>query len=220
MRYPKNQLKENLHTPGGEFIDTSNNRVYSGYYWELNGRYFVGKTASNNAIELKKATPEEIQRAQLNKTEGINNVSKRTILSSNANVTGIPANTSTSSIRYFSKQINVTPIIIKEINKDTFDSIKGNPLYQTISLGSDSIYLNSPALDAAERNFPGIKTFLGLDSAFTGEGESLDLATAIKIATFNAKQKGGSGSYTKIDEKISRLPNNNYKAVITLRKDS
>ena len=37
MRYPKNQLKENQYTPGGEFIDTSNNRIYSGYYWEING---------------------------------------------------------------------------------------------------------------------------------------------------------------------------------------
>lgn len=220
MRYPKNQLKENLHTPGGEFIDTSNNRVYSGYYWEINGRYFIGKTASNNAIELKKASPEEIQKAQLNKTEGINYASKGTVLSSNTKVSSIPVNTSTSNIRYFSKQINITPTIIKEISKDTFDSIKNNAIYQTISLEADSIYLNSPALDVAERNFPGIKAFLDLDVVFTGEGESLDLSTAIKIATFNAKQKGGSGSYTKIDEKISRLPNGNYKAVITLRKDS
>ena len=161
MRYPKNQLKENLHTPGGEFIDTSNNRVYSGYYWEINGRYFIGKTASNNAIELKKASPEEIQKAQLNKTEGINNISKGTILSSNTNVTSIPANTSTSNIRYFSKQINVAPVVIKEINKDTFDNIKGNGLYQTLSLSSDSIYPNSPALNVAEKNFFGIKSFLG-----------------------------------------------------------
>lgn len=161
MRYPKNQLKENLHTPGGEFIDTSNDRVYSGYYWEINGRYFIGKTASNNAIELKKATPEEIQRAQLNKTEGINNVSKGTILSSNTNITSIPANTSTSNIRYFSKQVNLTPAVIKEINKDTFDNIKSNGLYQTISLSSDSIYPNSPTLNVAEKNFFGIKSFLG-----------------------------------------------------------
>jgi hypothetical protein len=161
MRYPKNQLKENQYTPGGEFIDTSNNRIYSGYYWEINGSYFIGKTASNNAIKLKKASPEEIQRAQLNKTEGINNISKGTILSSNSIVISIPPNTSTSNIRYFLKQINITPVVIKEINKSTFDNIKNNGLYQTLSLNTNSIYPNSPALNVAEKNFFGIKAFLG-----------------------------------------------------------
>jgi hypothetical protein len=161
MRYPKNQLKENLYTPGGEFIDTSNNRVYSGYYWEINGRYFIGKTASNNAVELKKTSPEEIQKTQLNRTEGINYVSKGTVISSNTKVSGIPLNTSTSNIRYFSKQINLVPTIIKEISKDTFDMIKNNAIYQTISLEADLIYLNSPTLDVAEKNFSGIKAFLG-----------------------------------------------------------
>ena len=161
MRYPKNQLKENLHTPGGEFIDTSNNRIYSVYYWEINGRYFIGKTASDKAIELKKTSPEEIQNAQLNKTEGINNVSKETILSANTKISSIPINTSTSNTRYFSKQINIVPTVIKEINKDTFDIIKSNAIYQTLSLESNLIYLNSPTLEVAEKNFSGIKAFLG-----------------------------------------------------------
>ena len=129
MRLPKSQLKENQYTSGNEFIDTSNNRVYSGYYFEANGRFFIGKTFNLTAIELKRITPTEITNLNV-----INNLPPTlpisistkiatSVMSNNTSVTGI-SNNGVSNFRYFSKQTNTSPIIIKEVSQDTFNNIK------------------------------------------------------------------------------------------------
>ena len=52
MRYPKSQLKESQYTSGGDFIIISSSKSYSGYYWEVNGRLFMGKNPSQYSEEL------------------------------------------------------------------------------------------------------------------------------------------------------------------------
>jgi hypothetical protein len=56
---PKNKIKSNLYTQGGEFIYVSNNEGYAGDYHELyNGKFFTGKTPNSaNIKELKRSTP-------------------------------------------------------------------------------------------------------------------------------------------------------------------
>ncbi len=168
MRLPKSQLKENQYTSGNEFIDTSNNRVYSGYYFEANGRFFIGKTFNLTAIELKRITPTEITKLNvMNNLPTALPMSVATKIttsatSNNISVVGISSSSSgTSNFRYFSKQTNISPMIIKEVSQDTFNNIKSNPLYQTLAISSNRIYENSPILNEAEKTFSGIKAFLG-----------------------------------------------------------
>jgi hypothetical protein len=50
--------------------------------------------------------------------------------------------------------------LIKEVNKTNFDQIRNNPIYQTLVLPGNSVYLSSPELNKAEITFPGITSFL------------------------------------------------------------
>jgi len=58
---PKNKIKSNLHTLGGEFAYISNNVEYIGDYHELStGKFFTGKTPNSlNIKELIKKTDGE-----------------------------------------------------------------------------------------------------------------------------------------------------------------
>ena len=45
MYYPKSQIKTNLYTNGGEFVNAITNQLYQGYYYETsNGQSYTGKT--------------------------------------------------------------------------------------------------------------------------------------------------------------------------------
>jgi hypothetical protein len=166
MKIPKNQIKENLYTSGNEFI-TMNNKSYSGYYFIANGRYFIGKIFNLTADEIKPISHEESIKINTinNLPNNLSDIIKSKIVSSSntpANISSIPPNSSSGNFRYFYKQVNQFPILIKEINQDTFNVIRNNPLYETLIISSNSIYLNSPILEEAEKTFIGIKSFLNL----------------------------------------------------------
>ena len=47
MYYPKSQVKTNLYTNGGEYVEFNTNAPYKGYYYQTsNGEYFSGRTPS------------------------------------------------------------------------------------------------------------------------------------------------------------------------------
>jgi len=47
MYYPKSQVKTNLYTNGGEYVEFNTNSPYKGYYYQTsNGEYFSGRTPS------------------------------------------------------------------------------------------------------------------------------------------------------------------------------
>ena len=166
MRFPKNQLKENQYTSGGEFINPTTNSVYSGFYWEDNGRYFIGKILDFNATEIKKITSGAIKRLNVfnslpSSVHGVLSNNAITFLANSTSTpAGIPPNSNKGAIRYFVKQTNSTPILIREVNQDTFKQIRSNPIYQTIAIKRENIYVGSNELDTAEAIFPGIKGFL------------------------------------------------------------
>ena len=52
MYIPKNRIKTNLQTNGGEYIIKSTKKDYIGFYHELyNGTFFTGKTPNEQGIE-------------------------------------------------------------------------------------------------------------------------------------------------------------------------
>jgi hypothetical protein len=56
MYFPKNKIKTNLFTRGGEFIQLPTLRNYTGYYWSSHtGEFFTGKNPNDGPqIKLKK----------------------------------------------------------------------------------------------------------------------------------------------------------------------
>lgn len=62
---------------------------------------------------------------------------------------------STTTVRYFYKKVtSVNPIIIREIDQETYNILKGNPLYVTTFIGPDK------SLETAEKELPGLTLFL------------------------------------------------------------
>lgn len=110
---PKNKIKSNLYTQGGEFAYISTNEKYIGYYHELyNGKFFTGRTPNDLNIE-------ELQQLQINQptnSDPLNN----NIYSS---LSPTPQDYKNGEfVRYFICRLN-QPLFI-EINKDTFDKYK------------------------------------------------------------------------------------------------
>jgi hypothetical protein len=63
-----------------------------------------------------------------------------------------------SNIRYFTAKFNAKSLI-KEINEETFNQIKDNPLYISLPLSYDGGF-NDNELNEAENKIPGIKLFI------------------------------------------------------------
>jgi len=159
MRAPKNIAKVN-YTSGEKYLD-SNYNPYTGYYCEVKGKAYPGKVYTGRSKQLILAS----SLVKNNKVNGyyfnINDV--------------IPeedeeGNISTDEkfvLRYFIKYIHTIPVYIKEINIDTYNSVKNNPLYQTVVLNCDVTgafrkggTFNIDEVEQADKKMSGIKLYL------------------------------------------------------------
>ena len=53
MYYPKSQIKTNLYTNPGEFVNATTLEPYSGYYFTIStGKFFTGKTPQDGTTQL------------------------------------------------------------------------------------------------------------------------------------------------------------------------
>ena len=154
VRIPQNQIVSK-YTSGNEYMLVKTQNEYKGYDYELNGKIFAGKTFDPNNPEIIK-----IKSDKYNKLLG-----KASTYIYGA-ISGVKINSQKitphffnydSNIRYFSYQTNAN--LIKEINKDTFDSIKVNPLYTIVSLSYNGGF-NDNEINEAEKKIPGIRTFI------------------------------------------------------------
>ena len=157
MRVPKNKIKTGKYTSGNEFVELLTNKSYQGYYYEMNNKFYIGKEFNSNAVELVRT---QQQNKLYNGSQNlalfsfISGITSQALIS--PKVSSIQSNieSNPTSIRYFSQQTNVKPIIIKEISKETYDSLQGNDLYKTTFVGPNQ------TIDQAEKQMPGLKTFL------------------------------------------------------------
>jgi hypothetical protein len=159
MRAPKNLVKVK-YTRGEKYVD-SNFIPYTGYYCELQGKAYPGKIYTGVTKPLKLISslvksgkvnshffnPQSITDSQ--DKEGNVSVGKEFIL------------------RYFIKYIHTIPVYIKEINSITYNSVKNNPLYQTVALkyASDFAFkkggsFNIDEVEQADKKMSGIKLYL------------------------------------------------------------
>ena len=150
MRAPKNIAKVN-YTTGGEYLD-SNFIPYVGYYCEVRGKAYPGKVYTGLAKQL-------ILASSLVKDNNI----KGYVFTP----TGDDYQKG-SILRYFIKYIHTVPVYLKEIDVTTYNKVKNNPLYQTITL-TFTTYSQGPTADGyfdideveqADKIMPGIKLYL------------------------------------------------------------
>ena len=162
IRIPKNIIIEAKYTQGNEYMYTNTQNPYQGYYYELNDKIFAGKEFSVDANELQRITPSNIN-TFLTKASTyvygvlsgikLNNTIPASIVAGNSDKIG--------GLRYFYKKINVTPMIIRETNEETYKNLNNDPSYQFVTVLYDEFNLpDQNSLNNAEKQLPGIKDFI------------------------------------------------------------
>jgi hypothetical protein len=150
MRAPKNIAKVN-YTTGGKYLD-SNFNPYIGYYCEVKGKAYPGKVYTGRSKSL-------ILASSLVKD---NNIKGYVFTPTEDDYQ------KTNILRYFVKYIHTIPVYLKEIDVTTYNKVKNNPLYQTITL-TFTVYSQGPTVNGffdideveqADKKMPGIKLYL------------------------------------------------------------
>jgi len=138
---PKNIITEDQYTRGGELFKLNTGEPYQGFYCIIGNKYYTGKTYLSTSVELIKRQPNSIANPP-------------------ASFKGINSTNNTFGKRYFAKKLNVNPLLIREINVETYSKLNKDPLYQTVVLDGTQIFSGSKILDEAEKKMVGIKAFL------------------------------------------------------------
>jgi len=159
MRIPANIIETGKYTSGGEFVTQKTQKPYQGYYYIINDRYFAGKeykTDAEEIIQIKESNTllYRLATAAFSLASGITSQNLR----KPQQVSSIQFNLrdNTTLTRYFSQQVNIKPSIIKEISKETYDSLQDNPFYKITFIGPEQ------SIDQADKQIPGLKTFLSV----------------------------------------------------------
>jgi hypothetical protein len=160
MKIPSNLIQYN-YTSGNEFVNPDTNVPYQGYYYEVNGIYFTGNRFNASAPKIIK---KENENKYLNDPK-IATYAKLTGFtsqnSSEPNITSLPqTNPEGTRIeenipRFFAQKINSNPIVIKEIDEKTYNSLQNSPFYITTYVSYNQ------SLTQANNQMPGLRTFLG-----------------------------------------------------------
>lgn len=157
MRIPTNMISSK-YTSGKEYMYAASQKEYQGHYYEANNKTFAGKSFDAKAPELIKIQSKDVNTlltrsatylfGTLSKLK-LNNKKPSSFLYKGGN------------IRYFLKQINVNPILIKEVDKNTFNQFKTNSFYIGVELQYDpKIGFNDNDVEAADKKMIGLKEFL------------------------------------------------------------
>ena len=159
MKIPNNLIKYN-YTSGNEFVNPKTNIPYQGYYYEINSIFFAGRQFNADASKIIK---KENENKYLNnsRTATYAKLTGYTTQKSNEpKLIALPQigsdniNLDYGYSRFFAQKINNNPIIIKEIDEKTYNSLQNSLLYRTTYID------NTQSPIQAESQMPGLKTFL------------------------------------------------------------
>lgn len=177
LRVPKNKIVESKYTSGGEYIFAKTYEKYQGYYYETNGKTFAGKEFDINNKEIIKINKDTNNKLKTNPfTYVYGMLSNNKLINSKFN--SIPFSPSNKDyengfvMRYFIKQVNSNPIIIKETDKNGLEQQTNNPLYQTLEV-KYKFNISDKELDEFDKKMPGLKAFLSTEILPTSSDESL-----------------------------------------------
>ena len=152
--YPKNKVSPSQYTKGNEYVFISSGKDYIGYYYKaFDGKYFTGKTPTYNDFELviapdiNNSSKDYFYRNNIENNRILNILNPelkslpQTLLPKPTLVTPTGEDyTNGFFIRYFAKRINTNPIVIFEIDEQTYDDLSSQSpkynfaLYDVISL--------------------------------------------------------------------------------------
>ena len=150
IQIPKNRIVENQYTNGtgiGKNIAlrfAKSKLPYIGFYSVINGnKYFTGKTYTD--------TSKPLERYNILATATAAIVAAGTVATKTHSLLDNP------SVRYFYKDLTVTDISIKEIDKNAYNQLAGNnsPNYQVISYNP-----TIQTIDQINQQMPGLRAFL------------------------------------------------------------
>lgn len=156
MKIPANIIKYN-YTSGNEYVYILDYKYYQGYYYEINNKFFAGKEFNINSPELVKITNNNANTLLTQASTYVYGFLSKTKLNNNK-----PASffyNEKEPNRYFLSKVNITPTLIKEVNEETFKNFQNDPLYTSVSLSYKGGF-NENELNEAEKQMPGLKTFL------------------------------------------------------------
>jgi hypothetical protein len=146
MIIPSNNILTDQYTRGEEFSIKNTGEIYKGYYCIVQGnKFYTGKIYTSLSEELIKLSQFQ---------------------DNNLPPTSITPEKNLDIIRYFIKKINVFPIIIKEVDKNTYESLTSS-FYAKVSIAGNQIYLGSQLLEEAEKKMSGLKSFLSAELEFS-----------------------------------------------------
>ncbi len=159
MRAPKNIAKVN-YTTGGKYLD-SNYNPYTGYYCEVRGKAYPGKVYTGRSKPLILAS----SLVKDNKVKGYYfNID--TVIG-DEDQEGNVSKGKDFVLRYFVKYVFAVPVYIREVDINTYNKVKNNPLYQTVVLKYTTRFafrvggfFNIEEVEQAEKKMPGIKLYL------------------------------------------------------------
>jgi len=159
MRIPNNIIIKDQYTIGDEFVDPTTNKSYQGFYYELNGSFFQGKTFNPSSPKLIRKINENTllnnpKTSTFSKVSGITSQQLQPpVLTYNYEYEG-------KTLEFYVKQINTDPFIIKNINEETYRHLRANPypLYQIIFIGTFENQTITP--EQAYLQMSGLKEWL------------------------------------------------------------
>jgi hypothetical protein len=167
MRIPANVITTGKYTIGDEYVLLPSQNPYQGYYYELNNRTFAGRKFNPNAPEIIKITsdkfnpfldnPSTATYAKLTKLKP-NNFIPTTVIYRKDFSTGFVD-------RYFIEKANITPYLIKEVTKESYEKALLDPSYIAIKISwnKEGYSENIDRINTAEKTMPGIKEYLKKD---------------------------------------------------------
>jgi hypothetical protein len=143
MQIPRNKIEENKYTNGTGLGKNVTLRFsltkipYVGYYNQISSKYFSGKTYSEESKSLEKYDLLKLAMSLVS-------------IATSATRT----NTQT---RYFFKDLTTQDILIKEIDRKTYNELsrKDSPSYQVILYDSQV-----QTVEEVDKNMKGLKVFL------------------------------------------------------------
>lgn len=166
MKIPSNLIKKNQYTLGGKLIYLDTYQDYQGYYYIINNQFFEGKEFKVGSRELIQINSDKVNKLKFDKaTSTFANLSNiklpnNKLPSSIYQYSQLSFFTSTppDETRFFAKKLNNSPILIKEIDEDTFKKIQSDPVYQTTYIGT---YLENPKTsEQAYSQMVGLREFV------------------------------------------------------------
>lgn len=157
LRIPSNQII-NKYAVEGKYMFKETQLGYTGYYYEWKGKKYAGEKFNISNPEIIEINPSNLNNLlQKESTYMYGVISKVNLNPISISTFYFDKDTMDNQYRYFTLIKNKN--LIKEINKETFEQIKNNPLYSSVSIFYKNGF-DDNELERANKVIPGLKTFL------------------------------------------------------------